>query len=89
MPCADPEADFHGSSITEAPPATAGSLSPSCRMRQAICTASRPEEHAESTAAAGPCTLRVSAIRPDAKLKLLPVNPYGPSRARASAASNA
>ena len=75
MPCADPDADFRGSSITVAPPARARSLSPSCRLRQAICSASRLDEHAVSTVTAGPWTPSAYAIRPDAMLKLVPVNP--------------
>ena len=54
MPRADPETNFRGSSITETPPASARSLSPSCRLRHAICTAARPDEHAVSTVIAGP-----------------------------------
>ncbi len=37
-----------------APPASTRSLSPMCRLRVAMCSASRPEEHAESTVNAGP-----------------------------------
>ena len=58
MPCADAAANFRGSSITNAPPARARSVSPSCRLRHAMCTASRLEEHAESTVTAGPWTPR-------------------------------
>ena len=47
------DAYFRGSSITVAPPASARSLSPSCRLRQARCTASRPDEHAVSTVTRG------------------------------------
>jgi len=37
----------------------ASSLSPSCRLRHAWCTAIRPDEHAVSTVTAGPCSPRV------------------------------
>ena len=37
----NPRTDFRGSSNTEAPPARAMSLSPSCRLRQARCTATQ------------------------------------------------
>ena len=40
--------------MTMQPPARARSLSPSLRLRQARCTASRLDEHAESTVIAGP-----------------------------------
>ena len=56
MPKADPAAALRGSNIKETPPASARSLSPSCRLRHAICTAARPDEHAVSTVIAGPCS---------------------------------
>ncbi len=58
MPCAEPEDILRGSSMIDTPPASARSLSPSCRLRHAMCTASRLEEQAESTVKAGPCTPR-------------------------------
>ena len=54
IPMAEPEQDLRGSNDTEAPPARAMSLSPSCRLRQATCTAARPDEQAVSTVIAGP-----------------------------------
>src|SRR5882672_511746 len=69
---ADAAAYLRGSSITYAPLARARSLSPSLRLRHAMCTANRLDEQAVSTVTAGPCTRRAWAIRPDAMLKLLP-----------------
>ncbi len=59
MPCADAQAFLRGSCMTMQPPASARSLSPPSRLRQARCTASRPDEHAVSKVSAGPCTPRV------------------------------
>lgn len=58
MPCAEPEDILRGSSMIETPPARAMSLSRSSRLRQAMCTASKLDEQAESTVNAGPCTPR-------------------------------
>ena len=88
MLCADAAANLRGSSITYAPPARARSLSPSCRLRHAMCTASRLDEQAVSTVTAGPCTRRAWAIRPEAMLDALHANPYGPSMVRDWAATS-
>ena len=55
IPCSEPDTDLRGSSVTEIPPARAISLSPSCRLRQAWCSATNPDEQAVSTVTAGPC----------------------------------
>ena len=47
MPSAEADAYSCGSIMTMQPPARARSLSPSFRLRQAICTASRLDEHAD------------------------------------------
>ena len=54
IPMAEPDAALRGSSVTEAPPASAMSLSPSFRLWQARWMADRPDEHAVSTVIAGP-----------------------------------
>ncbi len=77
MPCADAATLPSGSSSNAQPPANASSLSPSCRLRQARCTAIRPEEHAVSNVIAGPCRPSAWEIRPDATLLLRPVTAYG------------
>src|SRR5690348_12008530 len=88
MPWAEPEDILRGSSMIDTPPARAASLSPSCRLRHALWMASRLDEQAESTVYDGPCAPRWYETRPEARLKLLPVKPYGPSMAWASAASS-
>ena len=55
------------------PPASAMSVSPSCRLRQAWCTATMLDEQAVSVVIAGPLKPSAWAIRPEAMLNGLPV----------------
>ena len=84
MLCADNDELTAGSNMTMHPPARARSLSPSLMLRQAMCTASRPEEHEVSKVIAGPCSPSAYEIRPDAMLNAVPVYPYGCSMAPAA-----
>ena len=55
------------------PPASARSASPRCSPVTAWCTATSDEEHAVSTAIAGPCSPSANATRPMAVLNDVPV----------------
>ncbi len=65
-----------GLRTTFTPAATARRHSPDRRLRVARCTATRPDEHAVSTAMHGPCRPSTNAIRPAAALRALPVAAY-------------
>ena len=62
-----------GDRIAFTPPASARSLSPRWRLTTAWCSATSDDEHAVSTAIAGPSRPSVNATRPIAVLWLLPV----------------
>ena len=73
-----------GSSISITPPASAVSLSPSCRLRQAWCTAIRLDEQAVSRVSEGPCRPIECETRPEAMLNGVPVKAYAWSYTPAS-----
>ena len=66
------------------PPASARSASPRWSPTAAWCMATSDDEHAVSTAIAGPSSPRVKAIRPMAMEELFPVAKWNPRRASPS-----
>ena len=73
MPCPDADAYSRGSSISMMPPASAISLSPSCRLRQAWWIATMLDEQAVSRVNDGPLRPSECEMRPEAMLNGLPV----------------